>query len=184
MSIHSDLSTCSGNFKPSNTRNRTLNRSNHHRCSHDAPCDFINSKRTVRARVRTSNLQRLKISITPGFEVIQKIMVPWNFRGKDTTLRYIFLPDDSGKLKHEWKPSSKPNSIFYWNKCNIIPTKTVDHFDFVKGSILPQSFECILISFNMIGNNSNESDSFHTGIRKLRITSKFGKTLDTVLQVW
>ena len=61
VSIHSDRSTCSGSFKPSNTRNRTLNRSNHHRCSQDAPCDLINSKRTVKARVRTSNLQRLNI---------------------------------------------------------------------------------------------------------------------------
>ena len=63
VSIHSDRSTCSGSFKPSNTRNRTLNRSNHHRCSQDAPCDLINSKRTVKARVRTSNLQRLNISV-------------------------------------------------------------------------------------------------------------------------
>lgn len=49
---------------------------------------------------------------------------------------------------------------------------------------LPECFESILIGFNMIGNNTNESDSFHTSIRELRITSKFGKTLDTVLQVW
>ena len=49
---------------------------------------------------------------------------------------------------------------------------------------VPECFESVLISFNMISNNTNKSDSFHTGVRELRITSKFGKTLDTVLQVW
>ena len=59
VSIHSARSTCSGNFSPSKTRNKTLNKSSHHRCSHDWPWDFINSNKTVNARVRTSSLQRL-----------------------------------------------------------------------------------------------------------------------------
>ena len=59
VSIHSARSTCSGSLSPSNTRNRTLKRSNHQRCSQLWPWDFMSSKSTVRARVRTSNLHRL-----------------------------------------------------------------------------------------------------------------------------